>query len=987
MATQVTKRASQTENIDLIDFDNNMQAIIENQTRSLDNEQSISAISQGTGEGYTTRAVAMAEDPLPANNTPFVIHGEPGFNGQYFFNSVETAGYSVVEIFISKAESGDAMVGSAKFSNDGQIVTKLKTEVSTANVDDADQTKFAQAAMVKAEQVARISEINKIAIETNLLKTSKITDGSRVGTTGNILDDANTFRSDAVPVTVGKRYATVSSDPAVFPTFVFYNSATIGSASFISRTQLLSATVPSGATHMLFYNNLTEKSTFILQQLDSGFPTLGQVTLDYRGAYTTDETFNKTEITSNIENSVNASKTELYESIDKIATETDIIKIYGTFDGSRVDNSGNISADPNAFRSVVALPVVVGKRYAVISSNVGENVTFAFYNSSTIGSASFISNTSGQFTTVPSGTTHMVFWTVLSIKSTLIIQQLDSGFPTLGMGTFIYSDVYKRSETYGKTETYNKTESNSLLDAKLDIVDYSVELNYFKSILTVDGSRVSNAGDILADPGTFRTNSFPVVVGERFSTICDEIGLTFNFAFYSSATVSSANLVIRANSTREATVPSGATHMLIYGTLSQKVSSILMQLDSGFPILSQKTIELKDTYTKEEIDKDFNSNKWYPEVFDDMGITYTASNAKIFVVTSKDTLDTYADDTLFGSNGFRTIIKATNTDLSDVKTVCTLDTSKSVLTKLIFINPTKAVGYVQNPETASAEGFYVFENADTDSWSQRKTGVMQWGFPAMNLQGMILCSTNGYLFACSYALGAGKDVAPFPNEIYRSIDSGENWTIVYTHSATANTHMHAIEFDKYRERVWCVIGDEDSGGRPGWAYSDDYGNTWDFVENDDASGQTPFMETAIIPTRKYVLFGSDHHPAGIRKWEPKNDVKNAVVLNSDVTTSYFLPVETTDNFGIAKNPVVDTSSYPYRICLGFSHNVSYAKAAFFISPNFKDWYMMNLVDDPQNTPSVSGMSGITSDGTVIGWCSLTGTSYYFTFKFPNWIKN
>jgi hypothetical protein len=150
MVTQVTKRASQTENIDLIDFDNNMQAIIENQTRSLDNEQAISAISQGTGEGYTTRAAAMSTDPLPANNTPFVIHGEPGFNGQYFFNSAEGVGYSLVELFITKAGAGDAMVGSEKFSNDGQIVTKLKTELSTPNINDADQTKFAQIGAVNA---------------------------------------------------------------------------------------------------------------------------------------------------------------------------------------------------------------------------------------------------------------------------------------------------------------------------------------------------------------------------------------------------------------------------------------------------------------------------------------------------------------------------------------------------------------------------------------------------------------------------------------------------------------------------------------------------------------------------------------------------------------------------------------------------------------------------------------------------------------------
>ena len=176
MATEVTKRSDITRELNVTEFDNNMQAIIENQTRSLENESAISAISQGTGETYTTRAVAMAVDPLPADNTPFVIFGEPGFNGQYFFNSAEVVGYSVVELFITKAEPGDAMVGSTKFSNDGQIVTKLTAERSTANKDDADQTKFAQTSMVKT--VDTKTDFNK--------KTQSL-----------IFDKSSTFISDA----------------------------------------------------------------------------------------------------------------------------------------------------------------------------------------------------------------------------------------------------------------------------------------------------------------------------------------------------------------------------------------------------------------------------------------------------------------------------------------------------------------------------------------------------------------------------------------------------------------------------------------------------------------------------------------------------------------------------------------------------------------------------------------------------------------------
>ena len=520
------------------------------------------------------------------------------------------------------------------------------------------------------------------------------------------------------------------------------------------------------------------------------------------------------------------------------------------------------------------------------------------------------------------------------------------------------------------------------LKLKLDTDKLGAETNIIKkaNVIITDGERTSNGGYILADANYFRTGLVPVIAGERFATVSSNDGNFPRFTFYNSESATSGAFVSYIAAT-EATVPVGATYMIFAHLLNLKDSSIVQKLISGFPSLNEETFIYNDIYTKDEVDEKFETlvpdpAMWIPDVFE-IDIINTQSAFKVLAITE--------NDTLYGTNGYRDIFKATNVDLSDQISVVQLNSS-SKIQKLLFVSATKAVGYVRSTVSAD-EGFYCFDNANTDAWTARRISKMEIGAPAFEFQSLVKTPDSAYLFATSYHLPKG--VAPYPNDIYRSIDLGESWQIVYTHSGTENTHIHAIEWDIYRDRVWCAIGDEGAGGVPGWAYSDDYGGTWFFVENDDASGQIPFMDTAIIPTRKYVLFGSDYEPAGVRKWQPTIDGKNETVLNSEVTNAYLIPVVTTGNFGFAKNPVYDIRVYPYKIAMGFSHNAAYSKAGILLSPNFKDWYFMNFIDDPTTEVSWSSFSGITSDGWVLGWCTLTsdGLQYYIRFKYPNWIKN
>lgn len=676
------------------------------------------------------------------------------------------------------------------------------------------------------------------------------------------------------------------------------------------------------------------------------------------------------------------------KNLQAVGAETDIMKTAEIVNGSRITLSGSLMADANAFRTEL-IPVTVGERVASVSTTLSALPTYAFYNSATIASGSFISSAQARDATVPAGATHMLIWYVLVNKAGFIVQKLASGFPTLGQDTFIYKNIYKKSEAYNKNDVDSMMTSNTTaIKQKLDIDTVGQELNILKirNVTLIDGSRVNNSGDLLSDATTFRTNTVPVTAGERYASVSSNTGNFPRYAFYSSDTISAANF-ISFTAAREAIVPAGATRMVFSGALTLKDSYIVMKMASGYPIVGQNTFKYNNLYEKSDVDAKLSAKleendltKWYPDAFG-IEIITVETNDKVLAISKTDVL--------YGTDGFRNIFKATKYDLSDKVTVCTLK-SGSTLQKLLFLSPSKAVGYVRS-SVSSDEGFYCFDNADTTVWTARRVGVMLAGSPALELQSLIK-APNGYVYSCSYGIKVtdpNDTTTEAPRHVYRSKDAGETWQVIYTHPVRLNTHIHCIEWDNYRGRLWVCVGDEGLGGMPGWAYSDNYGDTFSFVENNDATGQIPFMDTAIIPTRRYVLFGSDHHPAGIRKWMPKNDIKNPVVSNADVTNAYMISIPMTNNFGFARNPVIDMSVYPYKIAMVMSHNDTYSKSALLVSPNFKDWYMVDFVDTPLTVPSWTSLSGITSDGWVLGWCTYTndGKHYYRRFKFPGWVAN
>lgn len=331
------------------------------------------------------------------------------------------------------------------------------------------------------------------------------------------------------------------------------------------------------------------------------------------------------------------------------------------------------------------------------------------------------------------------------------------------------------------------------------------------------------------------------------------------------------------------------------------------------------------------------------------------------------------------------LVRATEPDLSDAEVVATLPGGVSNnWASIIRVSAGKLAAYVTSLDFDQA-GFYAIDDSDPADVSYvRKSAGFPDGYPFPSLQNMAKSADGQYLFACTYGT---KDAENPPYYIYRSIDYGETWAQCYTHTVSANTHMHAIEWDSYRSRVWCCVGDYGDGGKPGILYSDDYGANWTLVEAE--VGTPSHMLTCIIPVPDGVLFGTDRAPAGILKWTAPGGAN--VVINANIAqVVYAQSPADVENMGFARRPAFDVSGSPMKILIPFGYGASYAQA-WLHGGSGTAWELFNVNKDPDtNNNWIGNLCGITPTtetaptGWVIGIGNLGTPEYVYRFKFPAW---
>lgn len=135
--------------------------------------------------------------------------------------------------------------------------------------------------------------------------------------------------------------------------------------------------------------------------------------------------------------------------------------------------------------------------------------------------------------------------------------------------------------------------------------------------------------------------------------------------------------------------------------------------------------------------------------------------------------------------------------------------------------------------------------------------------------------------------------------VYMSTDYGETWETIFDQkevsetvdgapSYTTDAHVHTCHYDRYRDRIWVCVGDQDNTAT---YYSDDMGKTWEIIKG--YTGKDTMQYTGITSYPEGVFFGSDRAPDGVYFWDAKqpNDIKPFYLTERDEirTLVYALP--------------------------------------------------------------------------------------------------
>lgn len=135
--------------------------------------------------------------------------------------------------------------------------------------------------------------------------------------------------------------------------------------------------------------------------------------------------------------------------------------------------------------------------------------------------------------------------------------------------------------------------------------------------------------------------------------------------------------------------------------------------------------------------------------------------------------------------------------------------------------------------------------------------------------------------------------------VYMSTDYGETWETIFDQKEAAETvegapayttdaHVHTCHYDRYRDRIWVCVGDQDNTAT---YYSDDMGKTWKIIKG--YTGKGTMQYTGIISYPEGVFFGSDRAPDGVYFWDANqpNDIKPFYLTERDSirTLVYALP--------------------------------------------------------------------------------------------------
>ena len=225
--------------------------------------------------------------------------------------------------------------------------------------------------------------------------------------------------------------------------------------------------------------------------------------------------------------------------------------------------------------------------------------------------------------------------------------------------------------------------------------------------------------------------------------------------------------------------------------------------------------------------------------------------------------------------------------------------------------------------------------------------------------------------------------------VYLSTDFGETWKTIFDQQAASQTvegapsyttdaHVHTCHYDRYRDRIWICVGDQDNTAT---YYSDDMGKSWEIIKG--YTGKGTMQYTGITSYPEGVFFGSDRAPDGVYFWDVNqpNDIKPFYLTERDSirTLVYGLPFRRfakkneVTYFTADRDGIVDGEMGPVIVGL---KGVLGAQLLYDFTDDF----------DKYTYTDISGCLGNTAQGNVIVSVKDKNTNRYrlLRAKAPVW---
>lgn len=225
--------------------------------------------------------------------------------------------------------------------------------------------------------------------------------------------------------------------------------------------------------------------------------------------------------------------------------------------------------------------------------------------------------------------------------------------------------------------------------------------------------------------------------------------------------------------------------------------------------------------------------------------------------------------------------------------------------------------------------------------------------------------------------------------VYLSTDFGETWTTIFDQqeasetvegapSYTTDAHVHTCHYDRYRDRIWVCVGDQDNTAT---YYSDDMAKTWKVIKG--LTGKGVMQYTGITSYPEGVFFGSDRAPDGVYFWdETKPDTIEPFYLTERDTIRtlvYALPFrrfaekDEVCYFVANRDDIVDGKMGP--LIVGFK-GIKGAQLLYDFTDDFNDYIATDI----------SGCIGNTVNGYVLVSVKNKNTGKYrlLRAKAPVW---